>query len=189
MSTALTVVKVGGSLYDLPDLQDRLCRWLAQQADDSVILVPGGGATADVVRRFDAIHGLGQERAHWLALRALALNAMFLAELLPNTPVIGHPSHAAQGGSILDPHAFAVLDERQNPTCCLPHAWEATSDAIAARAAIVGGAARLILLKSVTVPPGIDWKMAADLGFVDLVFADLIREVPGMAVEAVNLRE
>jgi aspartokinase-like uncharacterized kinase len=188
MSTALTIVKLGGSLYDLPDLQGRLHHWLAERADDKVTLVPGGGATANVVRRFDAIHGLGEEKAHWLALRALALNAMFLAALMPGTPVVGHPCQAVPGVSILDPFAFAASDEGQNPTCCLPQSWETTSDAIAARAAVVGGAARLILLKSVTIPQGIDWKTAADLGFVDMVFAELIRQAPGVAVEAVNFR-
>jgi aspartokinase-like uncharacterized kinase len=188
MAALLTVVKVGGSLYDLPDLQSRLRRWLDEQTDGRCLLVPGGGATADAVRRLDAIHSLGDEAAHWLALLALSMNATFLTSLLRDKPVVQHPRDARLGVSILDPFAFAVLDERQNPTRSLPHNWSATSDAFAARAAVVVGAARLVLLKSVTFPPGSDWTEAGRCGFVDPVFPSVILEASRLVVEAVNLR-
>src|SRR5260370_42090696 len=114
MSVALTVVKVGGSLYDLADLQSRLRAWLAERVGERVLLVPGGGATADAVREFDNRHGLGEEKAHWLALRALALNASFLLSLLPEAEIVDHPCRACAAVSILDPFAFAKLDERQD---------------------------------------------------------------------------
>src|SRR5262249_34902973 len=80
-SAGPVVVKVGGSLYDWPDLAGRLQDWLGQPSERRVLLVPGGGVTADVVRDLDQRHALGEERAHWLALHALALNAHFLAAL------------------------------------------------------------------------------------------------------------
>src|SRR2546430_770089 len=82
------VLKVSGSLYDLPDLGPRLQCFLAGLTGADVLLIPGGGGTADVVRDLDARHGLGQEKAHWLALRALTLNAHFLASLLPSACVV-----------------------------------------------------------------------------------------------------
>jgi aspartokinase-like uncharacterized kinase len=188
MSETLTVAKVGGSLYSLRDLQSRLYRWLNDQADDRVLLVPGGGATADVVRGFDECHALGEEKAHWLALRALSLNAAFLAALLPEAAVVDYPDRAGRGVSILDAFAFVSLDERRHANQGLPHAWAATSDSVAARAAIVGRASRLLLLKSVTIPHEIGWVEAGRLGFVDPLFATLIFDAPGLAVEAVNLR-
>jgi aspartokinase-like uncharacterized kinase len=46
----MQVVKIGGSLYDTPELK----KWLKQLAkaakDDSIIIVPGGGPFADTVR-------------------------------------------------------------------------------------------------------------------------------------------
>jgi aspartokinase-like uncharacterized kinase len=188
MAAPLTVVKVGGSLYDLPDLRSRLSHWLSEQTDGRYLLVPGGGATADVARRFDALHSLGEEVAHWLALRGLAVNAAFLGELLQGKPVVEHPRDTPPGVAILDPFAFAVLDERQSPARCLPHTWAATSDAVAARAAVVGGADRLVLLKSVTLPQGMEWAEAGRRGFVDPVFVGVIHEVPRLAVQVVNLR-
>jgi hypothetical protein len=70
----------------------------------------------------------------------------------------------------------------------LPHTWAATSDAVAARAAVVGGAARLILLKSAARPHAMSWPEAALAGFVDPLFAEVIRNAPALVVEAVNFR-
>ena len=169
------VVKVGGSLYDLPDLGPRLCRWLAKQDARFVLLVPGGGALADAVRKLDAAHRLGEETAHWLALRSLTVNAHFLAALLPGAVVVGHPENW-QGGTIavLDPHSFALADE--GTSGALPRSWAVTSDSIAARAARVAGIRRLVLLKSITIPCETDWNEAARRGWVDEYFATAISD-------------
>ena len=185
----LAVVKVGGSLYDLPDLGPRLQAWL-RQAGPAVLLVPGGGPTADVVRNFDRIHQLGEERAHWLALGALQLNAHFLTWLLPSAAVIDHPEQAAGGVAVLNAFSFLSREKASCRKGRLPHCWAVTSDAIAARAAVVAGAAELILLKSVAIPEGISWEEAARGGFVDEWFAPALREAPpSLRVRAVNFRE
>jgi aspartokinase-like uncharacterized kinase len=187
MADAPVVVKVGGSLYDLPDLGNRLGRWLEGLGRCRVVLVPGGGPTADVIRTLDGCHGLGEERAHWLALRALTLNAWFLATLLPHGVVTDDPTAGPPGSlAILDAHAFAQADEGRPGA--LPHNWAVTSDALAARVAVVAGARRLILLKSVTVADGLDWRGAERLGIVDAAFADIVGR-HALEVRAVNLRD
>ena len=50
MTLTWTVVTVGGSLYDWPALPDRLRAFLDGVDTHHVLLVPGGGATAEVVR-------------------------------------------------------------------------------------------------------------------------------------------
>jgi aspartokinase-like uncharacterized kinase len=172
------VVKVGGSLFDLPDLGPRLQRFLIALAPRQALLVPGGGPTADVVRDLDRRHGLGEDKAHWLALRALALNAHILADLLPAAEVIADfdqwPAVRRSGRvPVLDAHAFARHDERSGKSA-LPHRWAVTSDAVAARVAVVARAPELILLKSVTIPPGMDWAEAARHGLVDEAFAGVL---------------
>src|ERR1051325_5490791 len=82
------VVKVGGSLFDLPDLRQRMQRFLGDLDAQRVLLVPGGGAAADVVRALDRVHGLGEEASHWLALQAMSVNARFLGALLPEAPLV-----------------------------------------------------------------------------------------------------
>src|SRR5438105_1957366 len=104
----LLVAKVGGSLYDLPDLGARLREWLRQAGQD-VILVPGGGPIVEAIRALDQVHQLGDEACHWLALRALSANARLLAQLLPGAEVITAPEKNTQHGcAILDLHEFAL---------------------------------------------------------------------------------
>src|SRR5262249_54432725 len=131
------VVKVGGSLYDLPDLGPRLRRFLASVAQGDRLLVPGGGATTDAIRSFGPDQGLGPEPSHWLALRACAVNARFLACLLPEARVVSDPGHC-RDLDILDPFLFVANDEGRPG--CLPHHWDATSDSVAARAAVTARA-------------------------------------------------
>jgi aspartokinase-like uncharacterized kinase len=183
------VVKVGGSLFDLPDLREHLNALLSSHSTHRILLVPGGGGMADVVRELDRRHELGQERAHWLALRALSLSAHFLEHLVPSSEVVNAladcPGVWEHGKvAILDAFAFACADEGK--TRSLPHHWDVTSDSIAARVAEVIGARSLLLLKSVDMPTGIDWNEAGRRGLVDRYFARAVS--PTVAVEAINLR-
>jgi aspartokinase-like uncharacterized kinase len=169
-----------------------LQRWLVKAASGPTLLIPGGGAAADLVRDFDRRFGLGEEAAHWLALRALSLNACLLAHLLPGAVVCDGPAAWAAAFpraplAILDAHAFARADDGRPG--CLPHTWDATSDSLAARVAVVGRASRLVLLKSVAIPAGMGWAEAGRLRLVDPLFAGVVEQAgPGLLVEAVNLR-
>lgn len=177
----LTVAKVGGSLFDLPDLRPRLAGWV-QALCNSVLLIPGGGRGADVIRRLDRLHGLGEEAAHWLALRVLTVNAEFLAALL-ETKVVPRPV-AASGVTVLDPHAFFLADEGRPGA--LGHTWDATSDAVAARVAELSGA-DVVLLKSTELPTGMTWPGAATAGLVDPTFAAVVGRA-NLRASWVNLR-
>lgn len=186
--SSLTVVKVGGSLFDWPELGPRLRDWLTKLPAPSVFLVPGGGPTTDVVRDLDRRHGLGEEKSHWLALRALTLNAHFLADLLPDCRVLQTPADHRGGVAVLDLLPFCLADERDHPADALPHSWSVTSDSIAARVAITVGACELVLLKSITIPPQISWDQAADAGYVDRSFAAVLRCAGSLQVRAINFR-
>jgi 5-(aminomethyl)-3-furanmethanol phosphate kinase len=183
---ASLVVKVGGSLFDMPNLGPKLQAWLPTLPDPHVLLVPGGGATADVVRELDGCHALGEERAHWLALAALSLNARFLQTLLPAAQIIDNCAACEASWSrghlpILDAYPFAIQDEQSLDA--LPHAWSVTSDSVAARVAQVCGARQLILLKSVAFSG--DWDEASSQGYVDAFFA---RAMGSLSVCAIDFR-
>lgn len=169
----MIVVKVGGSLFDLPDLRARLVAFFATLGDAEVVLVPGGGAAADAVRALDATHGLGAEAAHWLALRACSLSAHFLAALL-SMEVVERP----RAGAVLDPLAYL----RARPEA-LPASWDATSDSVAAVVAAEAGA-ELVLLKSTALG---EWASAAREGGVDVLLPGLIAR-HGLRARAVDLR-
>src|SRR4051812_9509912 len=95
--TGPTVIKVGGSLLEWPELPGRLAAFLddhRRAGDPSAspfTLIAGGGTAADMIRTLDRIHGLGDERAHWLAVDVLDLNARILASLLPGCVVVDRP--------------------------------------------------------------------------------------------------
>ena len=191
----IAVVKVGGSLYDLPDLSWRLQRWLDTDArvqpPTRIILVPGGGPTTDAVRVLDRTHDLGDEQAHWLALRALSLNAHFLANLLPGARVSTVVQQVETRWNVLDALAFFRTDEELHNRPTIPHVWAASSDTVAARVAVAAQARRLILLKSVTMPSDVsDWEEAGRRHIVDSLFAPMLRQSPPeLEVSTVNLRE
>ena len=189
MSDAWTVVKVGGSLFDWPDLRDRLGAWLAQLDAAPVLLIPGGGATADALRQLDRVHHLGEESAHWLAIQLLSVNAHFLKELLPAARIVADIPPIELGATscyLLDPAPFFRAEEsRADP---LPHTWQVTSDSLAVRVATRANARELILLKSASWT-GNDWDEAMRVGFVDGYFAEALRQAPKeMRVRVVNLR-
>jgi aspartokinase-like uncharacterized kinase len=132
---------------------------------------------------------LGEEASHWLALRAMCLNAHFLANLLPEASVASGPDHLPDTGAqtlILDGYAFARQDEGRPGS--LPHSWDVTSDSLAARAAIVFAARRLILLKSSPAPGRLDWDEAGSRGIVDRHFATVVRQAADLEIEVLNFR-
>jgi aspartokinase-like uncharacterized kinase len=166
------VLKIGGSLYHWPDLGPKLARWLEAQNTSYLRVVPGGGPFAEIIRHTDAIHHLGDESAHWLAIRAMALAGDFLGRVCP--PIREH---------LIDPVKFCRDDEHR--PAALPHTWDVTSDSIAARAAeVLGG--DLILLKSADPPPG-DVAAWAAAGYVDRYFPTIVNRAR-LSVQAINLR-
>jgi aspartokinase-like uncharacterized kinase len=146
----------------------------------------------DVVRKLDRCHHLGEETAHHLALLAVALNARYLEALLKDKIpiVIGGAkigALASRGLAIVNDFRFAAVDD------FLPHSWEVTSDSLAARVAVHLQARRLILLKSVSIPDGLDCSEASRLEYVDRYFPRAVvagrrNGGPPLEVRAVNLR-
>jgi aspartokinase-like uncharacterized kinase len=185
------IVKVGGSLYDLPDLGRRLRQWLDHQTE-RVLLVPGGGPAADWIRQIDAAEPLGAEQSHWLALRSLTLAAHVLAGRLLNSVVIQHlpDRHAVWQRCqtpILDLFPFAVSDEAN--VGHLDHTWDVTSDSLAARVCVVTGIRRLVLLKSCPLPNPVDWEAAARDGLVDAAFPSVVAAAGlNLKVTAIDFR-
>ena len=186
----LTVIKVGGSLLDLDNLEARLSAILARHGP-RVLLIAGGGKVVDVVRELDQRHGLGDQQAHDLAIRGLDFTAAILCAFIPECALMWRPMELEvnwSGGRvpILIPSLFLDAFDQPRPDS-LPASWRITSDSIAARAAVILGAKHLILLKSVTPPEGSSRADAARLGLVDPCFPDIARDIP--RVTQINPRE
>jgi 5-(aminomethyl)-3-furanmethanol phosphate kinase len=171
----MIVVKVGGSLFDHPKLGPGL-RAFVESLEADVLLVPGGGPVADAVRELDRTHALGEVAAHWLALRSLDVTAHLLRTL---TLALGSRL------TVLDCFEFAKEDEKRQGK--LPHTWSVTTDSIAARAAVVFRAERLVLLKSVDIPLGTAWEVGAANGWVDAYFPQIAQTL-NCPVDTLNFR-
>ncbi len=185
------VIKVGGSLFNWSEFPKCLIAYLAGRLPAHCVLLGGGGPAADIVREWDRIHGLGDVLAHQLAVRSMDLTAHGLAGLLPGSRVVEtveDTRKAWEQGSvpILAPRRF--LDEIDAQTANpLPASWDVTSDSIAARVASFLEASEFVLLKSASLPPGVDRHGAAGLGLVDPFLPATVRGIP--RVSYVNLRE
>ena len=191
----IRLVKVGGSLFDLPDLPDRLRGWLAAQSPAQNVLVAGGGPMVDLLRRFDRQQPMGDANCHWLAIDLMDVMARLLGAWLPEAPVVrvGRDVESWELHKsivIVEPGAFLREIESSEPGLQLPQDWTVTSDSIAAATAVVVNAAELVLLKSASPPMdsdhGVSTWMAAQ-GYVDPFFPDLAEKIP--AIRYVNLRD
>jgi 5-(aminomethyl)-3-furanmethanol phosphate kinase len=192
----VSVVKVGGSLFNWPELPARLNAFLSASSlhrrQEHTVLIAGGAAAADFVRLIDRIHGIGDERAHRLALHALDLNANLLAAVLREKCVVVDSLAALpaawsdQSIPVLAPRRFMTEIDRQGADP-LPESWDVTSDTIAARLAAHLRAHCLVLLKSAPLPPGATRRDAARLGLVDPIFPRAAEALS--RVEYLNLRD
>ncbi|VTR91824.1 Aspartate/glutamate/uridylate kinase OS=Pirellula staleyi (strain ATCC 27377 / DSM 6068 / ICPB 4128) GN=Psta_3593 PE=4 SV=1 [Gemmata massiliana] len=112
---------------------------------------------------------------------------------ISETSYVSSPFPSGRGGrgggcvriGVLDCFAFALEDEGRPGA--LPHSWSVTTDSIAVRAALVFRAERLILLKSVDVPPGTSWEVATANGWVDTHFPQIAQTLT-CPIEIVNFR-
>jgi aspartokinase-like uncharacterized kinase len=179
---ALVVLKLGGSLFELPHLSRLIRAVIAQRPTSNILLVVGGGPAADVVRNWDETFHLSPEDAHWLAIEAMQLNESLIARLLPELRIV---RSARQVTAAMDDGVPALLCA----SCFLrwgeaagheplPRSWQVTSDSIAAWTAQVLSAEELVLMKSIPLPKGMSAKEAAIAGLVDPHFPHV---VSGMA--------
>ncbi len=141
------VVKIGGSLSKVGALTE-LCQEISCLAErHALLVVPGGGEFADLVRRYYRDHSLSETAAHHMAILAMDQYGILLGEWIPNHVLIRDPSQMSEQYPgrvpILLPSSWLFdLDP-------LPHSWTVTSDSIAAWVAGEFQARKLVLLKDV----------------------------------------
>jgi aspartokinase-like uncharacterized kinase len=142
------VVKIGGALLAHPQEFSSVLTTVAEVARERrVLIVPGGGPFADVVR--DITLRPSDEAAHWMATLGMDQHAYLIADRLDTAAVVETPptiAAAIEGGQLPVLAPFRWLS-RVDP---LPHSWDVTSDSIAAWVAGELSAQLLVLVK----PPG-----------------------------------
>ena len=140
------VVKVGGSLGRGAGLAALGARLSELGRRHRLLVVPGGGAFADLVREQAARLGLRPSTAHWMAVLAMEQYGYLLGDLAPGCELVRTLQEAeacASGGAT----AVLLPSELLRRADALPHSWSVTSDSIAAWLTREVGARLLVLLK------------------------------------------
>jgi 5-(aminomethyl)-3-furanmethanol phosphate kinase len=126
-----TVVKVGGSLASYPEKLRALCVKLSEiSKKHRLIVVPGGGEFADVVRSLDKRFSLSASASHRMAILGMDQYGLLLSDLIPNSAAV---SKLEEINCFLDSGGLPVflpsnLLLREDP---LENSWDVTSDSIA----------------------------------------------------------
>jgi aspartokinase-like uncharacterized kinase len=142
------VLKIGGSLNRSTGLPV-LCKEInCLGLHYPLLVVPGGGEFADLVRATYLRYKLDETTAHYMALLAMDQYGYLLNRLIAGSFLSADLNSAVQAAetgraSIMLPSVLIIRD------CPLPHSWRITSDTIAAWIAHKIHCRRLVLIKTV----------------------------------------
>lgn len=139
------VVKIGGSLQEYPRVLKKVCDVLAKISENHhLLIVPGGGKFADLVRELQSEYGFSDRIAHPMAILGMDAYGFTLHHLIPNSILINDLGRVGfKGCQIFLPYRTVIECEDLEPS------WEATSDAIAAWVSAKIACKKLILIKMV----------------------------------------
>jgi len=139
----LTVVKVGGSLCREKKILENLCQELSTLED--ILIVPGGGEFADLVRKIDNKFLLSPELSHRMAILAMEQTGYLLLNFSDRFRALHSLDRIGdiEGIAVLMP-SHLLLSRND-----LPASWGITSDSIALYISSLVNSEKLILLKDV----------------------------------------
>jgi len=126
-----TVVKVGGSLAAYPEKLRALCIRLSEVSKKHrLIVVPGGGEFADIVRSLDEKFSLSCGVSHRMAILGMDQYGLLLSDLIPNSLTVRvlerlQCSLDSGGLPVFLPSKLLFQDDE------LDNSWNVTSDSIA----------------------------------------------------------
>jgi aspartokinase-like uncharacterized kinase len=127
----LSVIKVGGSLATQPIKLRALCKKLSELSKRySLVVVPGGGEFADVVRQLDARFQLSRQASHRMAILGMDQYGLLLSDLITDSVAVDRLENARKA---IEEHKLPILLPsrllfRKDP---LENSWDVTSDSIA----------------------------------------------------------
>ncbi len=166
----MIVVKLGGSLYNTPELK----LWLQSLANSSIstpiVIVPGGGPFADQVREAQTLHHFNDAVAHHMALIAMKQFGLMLTALEAKC----QPFNALKPEQAL---SVWLPDHSLLSNPVLPQSWDLTSDSLALWLASKLEAEQLFLIKHVHVSSASIQQLKTS-HVIDRSFADLFANYP-----------
>jgi aspartokinase-like uncharacterized kinase len=168
------IVKIGGSLAADESLQD----WLdviAGRGGGRVVLVPGGGDFADLVRDAQDAFAFSDAVAHRMAILAMEQFGLMLSGLQPELV----PVESLEALHAVVRHGRVPVwlpGSMTKGALDVPASWDVTSDSLAAWLAATLNAERLVLVKACAIPVGLDAERAREHGIVDAAFSEFVAD-------------
>ncbi len=166
------VIKIGGSLAEDPERLRVLCAKLSEFAKKyAIVVVPGGGRFADVVRDFDKRFTLSSVVSHRMAILGMDQFGLLLSQIIPNSCATYLLGDAKQLSEIRIVPIFlpSRLMFREDP---LENSWDVTSDSIAAYVASRSHVAKVLLVTDVDGVFTKDPKRHADAVLIERLSAE-----------------
>lgn len=165
------IVKLGGSLYHTAELQSWLSLLAKAATEDPVVIIPGGGPFADIVRQAQHQHKFDDQHAHHMALLAMAQYGLMLHGLLPSAVLIKTPAEVSSQCQL----SIWLPDEQLLQVEEITQSWQMTSDSLALWFAQQFPQSRLSLIKCVSVDSG-DINILSRKGVIDQGFTSLFQQ-------------
>jgi len=163
------VVKLGGSLYNTPELRLWLMALADYSAQQSIVIVPGGGPFADQVRSAQALHHFDDDIAHHMALIAMKQFGLLLSSLTAKCQLINGLETPSGPFSIWLPNDDVLLESD------LKKSWDISSDSIALWLANKFNAQQLLLIKRPSIQTSSITELTSN-SVIDAGFAELFSE-------------
>ena len=171
-----TVIKIGGSLALHPMKLKSLCTTLAVDSrSHGLVVVPGGGEFADVVRDVDKRFKLSSQVSHKMAILGMDQYGFLLSELLSGSCLVNELSEAQSAWDSKELAVFLPSRFFLKETS-LENSWDVTSDSIAAYISGQLDADKLVLATDVDGVFTFDPKNSLDAKLIDkLSAAELLK--------------
>lgn len=182
----MQVIKLGGSLANTESLPGCLDS-IEQYAQESTVIVPGGGRFADQVRLAQQQWRFCDHIAHSMAILAMQQMALLFHGLNPGLPVAGSAEEIKQR---LQKNRVIIWspDSHWVHAADIPATWDITSDSLSAWLAAKLSASLLVLVKSAAMPTNFTFTQLAEQGIVDKAFREMT-ENAAYAIKILNRDE
>lgn len=139
------VVKVGGSLQNHPASLKNLCKFLKRISEHHrLLIIPGGGNFAELVRKMQVRYKFSNRAAHLMAIQSMEIYGLMLHDLIKGSILTNTLKDSRLNGCAIFLPFKALRQSRE-----LKATWLVTSDSIAAFVASKIGCKKLILVKAV----------------------------------------
>jgi aspartokinase-like uncharacterized kinase len=182
----MVIIKLGGSLFHSPLLQDWLNKLTQLSKHEPIIIVPGGGPFADQIRQAQQHHQFDDQHAHHMALLAMSQYGLLLLGLCQDAQPFYYPEERINNNcpalSIWLPDKRLLKEEK------LSQNWDVTSDSIALWLAQELNPNKLTLLKHQQNKQQYSVQQLTNIGLLDNAFSAQYHQTE-ITIELVNVNQ